>query len=594
MRVRRRARETTSASWRTRAATIPPRSSSSSGSCSVTCRRAPRGSITDELFARYVTRGRGARSRESSTWASTTSATCGTRGCGSAVTATITTGSTPSTRQSQEREIDLSLDFLTLGGRDTGSLGDGLPLRRLRRSPARDCSAKTLQRRDSPTRSGSPTSTRTIRSDLAATRHQRPAQARRRDAPSEWTTLRREEPTDEPDDGAPAGAHPAEPGHLLHATSTAPSTTCADSCPARSSSTRQTRGAQRLGHPAQVGRGRSDHLEGRRDSCTTARGTRSASSRSRLHSRAGCRSRNLSEHLHYDHRYADSLTFHFRGLFRSWNRDWGFCVPQHLYDSLEPGDYDVRIVTREAPGVLKVGHRHARRARRRTRSPCARTSTIPASPTTVWPGWRWASRFCGGCGGRGRLHATNSFSRPGSSAPSTTSACCRRLSGSASSTCLCLWMLGSRTELALQSSRGGRIGHRAHHRRGPGRRRHPLPPRRVRDGHHQRRVPLGGVRHPDLLAVPLSVPRVPLLARRRLDHGRGPARGGRDHPARRDRAPGGARRSWRSASKARSACPTRVRPVRRSRARSRSASRSATSSAGCACSRTTCLRCAVQ
>ncbi len=62
----------------------------------------------------------------------------------------------------------------------------------------------------------------------------------------------------------------------------------------------------------------------------------------------------LKEHLHYDHRYGDSLTFHFRQQFRSWDRDWGFCVPKDLYDRLEPGEYDVRILTREAPGVLKV------------------------------------------------------------------------------------------------------------------------------------------------------------------------------------------------------------------------------------------------
>ena len=62
----------------------------------------------------------------------------------------------------------------------------------------------------------------------------------------------------------------------------------------------------------------------------------------------------LQEHLHYDHRYSDSLTYHFRQQFRSWDRDWGFCVPKDLYDALEPGDYEVRIVTREEPGVLKI------------------------------------------------------------------------------------------------------------------------------------------------------------------------------------------------------------------------------------------------
>lgn len=62
----------------------------------------------------------------------------------------------------------------------------------------------------------------------------------------------------------------------------------------------------------------------------------------------------LRAHLHYDHRYDDSVPYHFRQEYRSWERDWGFCVPRTLYDSLEPGSYDVRIRTHEAPGTLKL------------------------------------------------------------------------------------------------------------------------------------------------------------------------------------------------------------------------------------------------
>ena len=62
----------------------------------------------------------------------------------------------------------------------------------------------------------------------------------------------------------------------------------------------------------------------------------------------------LKKHLHYDHRHPDSIPFHYRGLFRSWHRDWGFCVPKTLRDSLEPGTYDVVIRTEEAPGRMKV------------------------------------------------------------------------------------------------------------------------------------------------------------------------------------------------------------------------------------------------
>jgi aminopeptidase-like protein len=62
----------------------------------------------------------------------------------------------------------------------------------------------------------------------------------------------------------------------------------------------------------------------------------------------------LRQHLHYDHRYDDSIPFHFRQLFRSWNRDWGFCVPKRFYDALEPGDYEVIIETDESPGTLRM------------------------------------------------------------------------------------------------------------------------------------------------------------------------------------------------------------------------------------------------
>jgi aminopeptidase-like protein len=62
----------------------------------------------------------------------------------------------------------------------------------------------------------------------------------------------------------------------------------------------------------------------------------------------------LKQHLHYDGRYDDAVPYHFRQEYRNWERDWGFCVPRMLYDSLEPGTYDVTIRTREAPGTLKL------------------------------------------------------------------------------------------------------------------------------------------------------------------------------------------------------------------------------------------------
>lgn len=62
----------------------------------------------------------------------------------------------------------------------------------------------------------------------------------------------------------------------------------------------------------------------------------------------------LRLHLHYDHRDDDSIPFHYRQQFRSWSRDWGFCIPKRILDKLVPGDYEVVIRTREALGAVKI------------------------------------------------------------------------------------------------------------------------------------------------------------------------------------------------------------------------------------------------
>ncbi len=68
----------------------------------------------------------------------------------------------------------------------------------------------------------------------------------------------------------------------------------------------------------------------------------------------------LRHHLHYDHRYDDSLPFHYRQQFRSWSRDWGFCIPKQLFDQLSPGSYEVLIRTAETPGAMKIlEYKHA-------------------------------------------------------------------------------------------------------------------------------------------------------------------------------------------------------------------------------------------
>jgi len=62
----------------------------------------------------------------------------------------------------------------------------------------------------------------------------------------------------------------------------------------------------------------------------------------------------LRRHLYYDHRDDGSIPFHYRQQFRSWTRDWGFCMPKRIFDRFVPGDYEVVIRTAEAPGAVKI------------------------------------------------------------------------------------------------------------------------------------------------------------------------------------------------------------------------------------------------
>lgn len=62
----------------------------------------------------------------------------------------------------------------------------------------------------------------------------------------------------------------------------------------------------------------------------------------------------LKRHLYFDHRDVDSIPYHYRQQFRSWERNWGFCIPKRLFDQLTPGEYEVVIRTSEAPGNLKI------------------------------------------------------------------------------------------------------------------------------------------------------------------------------------------------------------------------------------------------
>lgn len=62
----------------------------------------------------------------------------------------------------------------------------------------------------------------------------------------------------------------------------------------------------------------------------------------------------LKKHLHYDTRNPEAIPFHFRQIYRCWERTWGFCIPKKLYDSLTEGEYEVLIKTEESKGYLTV------------------------------------------------------------------------------------------------------------------------------------------------------------------------------------------------------------------------------------------------
>jgi aminopeptidase-like protein len=163
----------------------------------------------------------------------------------------------------------------------------------------------------------------------------------------------------------------------------------------------------------------------------------------------------LRAHLHYDHRYPDSITFHFRGLFRSWERDWGFCVPRDLYDSLEPGDYEVSIVTREGPGVLKAAVSTHRGTSPYTVALCANLDH-PGVANDGLAGVVVGIEVLRRLHGRRTKLSYELVLAPGIIGNEyylgTTPESRRRMTLE----CLCLWMLGSRTELALQASRNER------------------------------------------------------------------------------------------------------------------------------------------
>jgi|TARA_Y100000310_G_scaffold344458_1_gene457329 aminopeptidase-like protein len=60
----------------------------------------------------------------------------------------------------------------------------------------------------------------------------------------------------------------------------------------------------------------------------------------------------LVKHLHTAPKQPKAIPFHFRQMYRPWQEDWGFCMPQELFDSLEDGEYEVVLKTKSEPGEM--------------------------------------------------------------------------------------------------------------------------------------------------------------------------------------------------------------------------------------------------
>ena len=66
----------------------------------------------------------------------------------------------------------------------------------------------------------------------------------------------------------------------------------------------------------------------------------------------------LKKHIFSIPSLPDAHVFHCNWLYRPWERDWGFCPPYRIVDSLKPGTYKVSLKTSFQPGEMLVGHHH--------------------------------------------------------------------------------------------------------------------------------------------------------------------------------------------------------------------------------------------
>ena len=62
----------------------------------------------------------------------------------------------------------------------------------------------------------------------------------------------------------------------------------------------------------------------------------------------------LKKHLFFSDEDPDAIVYHWTGLYRPNDNNWGFCLPRHLFEALEYGAYEVDLVTTKIPATMKV------------------------------------------------------------------------------------------------------------------------------------------------------------------------------------------------------------------------------------------------
>jgi aminopeptidase-like protein len=66
----------------------------------------------------------------------------------------------------------------------------------------------------------------------------------------------------------------------------------------------------------------------------------------------------LKGHLVTNPDLPDAYMFHCMWQYRPWAADWALCVPHRIYQSLGPGQYEVRLETEYSAGEMIVAHHH--------------------------------------------------------------------------------------------------------------------------------------------------------------------------------------------------------------------------------------------